>query len=402
MSVFDHVPKAPVDPIFGVKQAYTNDKDPNKVDLGVGAYRDNDGKPWVLPAVREAEKINFDNHPNHEYLNIDGLPEFIKGSAQVALGDAIAGKTDRVTSIQALSGTGSLRVAGEFFRKFMPGKPLYLTAPTWSNHFSVFQDAGIEVKTYRYYSPQTLGLDYVNLLEDLKAATPGSIIILHACAHNPTGVDPTQEQWQGILDVFKTNKLFPFFDMAYQGFATGDLQRDNYAIRLFAEQGLDIMVAQSFAKNFGLYGERVGALHVVLSNPDATENVKSQLKLIARAMYSNPPSYGARIVSIILSKPELYQMWKDNMKLMSGRIDEMRKQLYAELKKLNTPGSWEHIINQIGMFTYTGLNEAQVARLTSDFHIYLLKSGRISMCGLNTNNVAYVAKAIHAVVTEKQ
>lgn len=400
MSLFSHIPLAPVDPVFGVKAAYNADKSPDKMDLGVGAYRTNEGKPWILPCVKEAERIYQESNFNHEYLDIGGIPDLYQGAAKIVFGDVFDGY-NRVSSIQVLSGTGSLRVGGEFIKKFLPAT-VYLTNPTWSNHFSVFKDAGLEVKSFRYFDPKTLGLDYNGLIEDLKAAPAGSIIVLHACAHNPTGVDPTLDQWKGIAEVFKTNKLIPFFDMAYQGFATGDLDRDASAIRLFASLGFELFVGQSFAKNFGLYGERVGAFHVLSATPESEKLVKSQLLLIARAMYSNPPSYGARIVSIVFNQPELFALWKQNMKEMSGRIMAMRQSLYDGLIKLNTPGDWKHILNQIGMFTYTGLNEAQVGRLTSEFHIYLLKSGRISMCGITTKNVDYLAKAINAVVTEKR
>jgi len=246
-----------------------------------------------------------------------------------------------------------------------------------------------------------LGLDLEGLIEDIKNAPDGSIIILHACAHNPTGVDPTQEQWKSIAEVLKSKKHIPFFDCAYQGFATGSLERDRFAMEYFANQGFEFFIAQSFAKNFGMYGERVGCFHIVCK-AETSEKVASQLKLVARPMYSNPPTFGARIVTTVLKNPELYNEWKQNLITMSSQIKQVRELLYKELTEtLKTPGDWRHILNQIGMFTYTGLSEAQCDRLTKDFHIYLLKSGRISMTGINTSNVAYLAKAINAVVTGK-
>jgi len=305
-----------------------------------------------------------------------------------------------VVSIQSLSGTGALRLGGEFIAKFLPGRTIYISDPTWGNHKAVFSNSGLKHKDYRYFNAKTLGLDFEGFVEDLKKAPEGSVILLHACAHNPTGVDPTQEQWKILADVIKSRNQVPFFDCAYQGFATGSLERDRFAMEYFANQGFEMFIAQSYAKNFGMYGERVGCFHTVCK-PETSEAVRSQLKLVARPMYSNPPSYGARIVTTVINDPELFNEWKDNLLTMSGRINQVRDLLFKELKALNTPGTWDHILNQIGMFTYTGLSESQCDRLTNEFHVYLLKSGRISMAGINTHNVSYLAKAINAVVTGK-
>uniref|UniRef100_A0A1B0DRF7 aspartate transaminase n=1 Tax=Phlebotomus papatasi TaxID=29031 RepID=A0A1B0DRF7_PHLPP len=237
------------------------------------------------------------------------------------------------------------------------------------------------------------------MIADLEAAPEGSVIILHACAHNPTGCDPTQEQWKKIADVCEAKKLFPFFDSAYQGFASGDPIRDAFAVRYFVSRGFEMLCAQSFAKNFGLYSERIGNLTIVFNNPAKMPAVVSQVSLLIRGMFSNPPAYGSRIVGTILTDPKLREEWMTCIKAMSARIRQMRKMLYDNLVALKTPGIWKHIIEQIGMFSYTGLNEAQSKRLVEEFHIYLLKSGRISMCGLNEKNVEYVAKAIHTVIT---
>jgi len=293
-----------------------------------------------------------------------------------------------------------LRLGGEFIAKFLPGKVIYISDPTWGNHKAVFTNSGLKQKEYRYFNAKTLGLDFDGMIEDLKNAPDGSVILLHACAHNPTGVDPSQEQWKVIAEVLKSKSHIPFFDCAYQGFATGSLERDRFAMEYFANQGFEMFIAQSYAKNFGMYGERVGCFHVV-SKPDTSEAVASQLKIVARPMYSNPPSYGARIVVTVLKDPVLFAQWKQDLVTMSGRIKQVRELLTQELKKLGTPGDWSHIKNQIGMFTYTGLNEPQCDRLIKDFHVYLLKSGRISMAGINTSNVSYLAKAINAVVTGK-
>jgi len=396
--MFHHVPLAPVDPVFGTSLAFQADPHPDKINLGVGAYRTNDGKPWILPCVRKAEERILKSDVNHEYLPIDGLKELLTVSARLILGEFAEKNPDKVVSVQSLSGTGALRIGGEFISKWLTGRTVYISDPTWSNHKSVFANSGLKHSDYKYFSSKTLGLDYEGMIGDLKKAPEGSIILLHACAHNPTGVDPTPEQWQGIAEVMKTHKLFPFFDCAYQGFATGSLERDRYAMELFSKLGFEMIIAQSYAKNFGMYGERIGCFHVVC-HPENAEPVRSQLKLVVRAMYSNPPSYGARIVTTVVNDPELFQEWKENLLTMSGRINQVRELLYNELKKLGTPGDWSHILNQIGMFTYTGLSETHCDRLTKDYHIYLLKSGRISMAGINTHNAVYLAKSIHSVVT---
>jgi len=355
----------------------------------------------VLPCVKKAEEIIFKANVDHEYLPIDGLKELQVESAKLMLGDFYAKNPKSVVSIQSLSGTGALRIGGEFINKFLPGRTIYISDPTWGNHKAVFTSSGLKHKDYRYFNSKTLGLDFEGFIEDVKNAPDGSIILLHACAHNPTGVDPTQEQWKAIAEVLKSKKHVPFFDCAYQGFATGSLERDRFAMEYFANQGFEMFIAQSFAKNFGMYGERVGCFHIVCK-AETSEQVTSQLKLVARPMYSNPPSFGARIVTTVLKNPELYNEWKQNLITMSGRIKQVRELLYKELTEtLKTPGDWRHILNQIGMFTYTGLSESQCERLTKDFHVYLLNSGRISMTGINTSNVAYLAKAINAVVTGK-
>uniref|UniRef100_A0A1B0CM65 aspartate transaminase n=1 Tax=Lutzomyia longipalpis TaxID=7200 RepID=A0A1B0CM65_LUTLO len=257
-------------------------------------------------------------------------------------------------------------------------------------------------KTYRYWDPVLRGINFEGMMADLEAAPEGSVIVLHACAHNPTGCDPTQEQWKQIADVCESRKLFPFFDSAYQGFASGDPIKDAFAVRYFVSRGFELICSQSFAKNFGLYSERVGNLTFVLNSTAKMPPVMSQVSLLIRGMYSNPPAYGSRVVGTILTDPNLRAEWMSCIKTMSSRIIQVRKLLYDNLVALKTPGSWKHIIEQIGMFSYTGLNEEQSVRLVEEFHIYMLKSGRISMCGLNEKNVEYVAKSIHTVVTEKK
>lgn len=288
--------------------------------------------------------------------------------------------------------------------KFIP-KPtptIYLSSPTWANHNQIFSNVNLPIKTYPYFSAKTKGLDFEGMINGLQSAPKGSVILLHACAHNPTGVDPTKEQWEEIATVIRNQNHFPFFDCAYQGFASGSLSQDNFAIRYFVEQGFELCIAQSFAKNFGLYGERAGAFHFVASPgaqaQDTCKRIASQLAILQRSEISNPPAYGARIASTILNDPKLFAEWEDDLRTMSGRIIDMRKALKSELDKLETPGNWDHIMNQIGMFSFTGLTEEQVGAIRDKWHVYMTKNGRVSMAGLNTNNVQYFAKAMDDVV----
>jgi len=401
-STFDTVPTAPVDPILGITQAYNADTSPNKVNLGVGAYRDDNGKPYVLKVVRKVEQ-QLVNNPNidKEYIPIDGLPDFVKLTSKLILGDnSPALKEGRVVTAQSLSGTGALRIGTAFIKQFFPqNTTVLLSNPTWANHQSIMNHAGVPFKLYRYWSDKTKSLDFEGLIEDLNAAPEGSVVLLHVCAHNPTGVDPTKEQWQKIANVMQSKKLFPFFDCAYQGFATGDLDGDAYAVRLFVERGFELFVTQSYAKNIGLYGERIGAFNIVLNSTKNVEAVRSQVKVIIRAMYSSPPAWGARIVATVLGNTELFNEWVQELKMMSHRIKEMRQALYNRLKENGTPGNWNHIVDQIGMFSYTGLNAAQCDILTKKYHVYLVSNGRVSMAGFNSKNFNYVADAIKDAVT---
>ena len=301
--------------------------------------------------------------------------------------------------MQSLSGTGALRLGGEFLRRFYPGnKTILMPTPTWGNHGPIFKDSGLAVGSYRYFDPKTNGLDLAGMLADLKAAPEGSIVLLHACAHNPTGVDPSAEQWREIAQVCKERNLFPFFDMAYQGFASGKPDKDAAAVRAFVSSGHSILLAQSYAKNFGLYGERVGALSVVCADAKEAEAVASQLKIVIRPMYSNPPVHGARLVSTILQSQDLTKLWAQEVDHMAQRIISMRTKLRSLLEnKYRSSMPWNHITDQIGMFCYTGLKAEQVARLTKDYHVYLTKDGRISIAGITEANVEHLASSIHNV-----
>jgi len=294
-----------------------------------------------------------------------------------------------------------LRIGFEFVKKFLPGRAIYIPNPTWENHKNIIVDVGLDCQVYTYYDPKTKGLDFDGYIKSIEEAPEGSVFLIHAIAHNPTGVDPTPEQWQTIAKTVQKKNHFTYFDSAYQGFASGSLEKDSYPISVWNELGMEFFVAQSFAKNFGLYGTRTGAFHVVTKDPKVTGPVASQLKRIVRVMYSNPPSFGARLITMIVNTPELFAMWQQDMVTMSDRLKLCRKLLYDELVKLGTPGDWTHVTKQIGMFTYTGLTVEQVENMIEHYHVFLLKSGRVSLAGINTKNVAYVAKAIDGVVTGK-
>lgn len=330
-------------------------------------------------------------------------------------------------AVQTISGTGAVHLGGLFLAKFLSRPTVYLSTPTWANHHQVFTNVGLPVEWYPYYSPQTKLLDFENMLATLRRTPPGSIILLHACAHNPTGIDPTTDQWMSIAQVMQEHSLIPFFDCAYQGFASGSLSRDNWAIRYFIDQGFDILIAQSFSKNLGLYGQRVGCLHIVVggtasktthaagapptsststtdtdANTDAAKRITSQLSVLQRSEISNPPIYGAQLASIVLNSSTLFEEWQQDLRAMADRLARMRQYLKDELDSLQTPGQWDCLVKQIGMFVYTGLSDTQVQELRRKWHVYMTEDGRISVAGLNTRNVKYCAQAIDDVVRRTQ
>uniref|UniRef100_A0A0A1X384 Aspartate aminotransferase n=1 Tax=Zeugodacus cucurbitae TaxID=28588 RepID=A0A0A1X384_ZEUCU len=398
-SWFADVKLAPPDPILGITEAFLKDKNPKKTNLGVGAYRDDDSKPWVLPSVKEAQNRVIAKNMNKEYAPIHGLADFYNKSVELALGkDSEILKNKCNATVQSLSGTGALRVGAAFLGLFWKGeRVVYLPTPTWPNHKPIFMHSGLKVANYGYYDPNTRALNEQALFESLCKIPERSIVLLHACAHNPTGVDPNSEQWCEISHIMKSRHLYPFFDLAYLGFASGDIDRDAEAVRIFSAEGHQFALAQSYAKNMGLYGERVGSFTFVCSSKDEAERVTSNLKTIIRPMYSNPPVHGARIAIEIFKDEKLFCMWLDDLKTMATRTITMRKQLKETLVALGSKQSWEHITNQIGMFCYTGLKPEQVARLIKDYSIYMTKDGRIAVVGLTTKNVAYVAASIYAV-----
>jgi len=396
-STWAKVPQGPPDAILGITEAFKADSFGEKINLGVGAYRDDQGKPYVLPSVREAEDKVVSAQLNKEYAGITGVPEFTKAAAILAYGpDSSA--LERLVITQSISGTGALRIGGAFLQRWFPGaKKIYIPTPSWANHAAVFKDSGLEVEKYRYYNKETIGLDFEGMVADIKGAPKGSIFLLHACAHNPTGVDPTPEQWKEISEAVKAGGHFAFFDMAYQGFASGSTDQDAFPVRHFVEQGHNVALAQSFAKNMGLYGERVGAFSIVCADADEKKRVDSQIKILVRPLYSNPPVHGARVASTILNDPALNKQWLGEVKGMADRIITMRALLKKELEALGSKYDWSHITSQIGMFAYTGLTPEQMDKLAKEHSVYATKDGRISVAGITTGNVKRLAAAIHAV-----
>ncbi|MCJ1400253.1 aspartate transaminase aat1 [Xylographa trunciseda] len=386
--------------ILGITEAFKADSFAEKINLGVGAYRDDKGKPYVLPSVRTAEKQIIESHMDKEYAGITGVPSFTKAAAILAYGpDSAPIKEDRVVITQSISGTGALRIGGEFLARFYPnGKKIFIPTPSWANHNAVFKDSGLDVQKYRYYNKDTIGLDFEGMVADLRSAPDGSMVLLHACAHNPTGIDPTEAQWKQISDVVKEKKHYPFFDMAYQGFASGDTNKDAFPIRHFIEEGHNLCLAQSFAKNMGLYGERVGAFSIITESSEEKKRVDSQLKILVRPLYSNPPVHGARIASEILNDPGLNKQWLGEVKGMADRIISMRALLKKNLEDIGSKHDWSHITSQIGMFAYTGLTPVQMDQLAKE-HVYATKDGRISVAGITTGNVKRLAEAIHKVTS---
>jgi aspartate aminotransferase len=398
-SWWSNVEMGPPDAILGISEAFKRDTSPRKMNLGVGAYRDDAGKPYVLPSVRQAESIIQGSNMDKEYLGITGLASFTKAAGELAFDKSSSVLADkRNVTVQGVSGTGSLMLGSRFLNKFFGGnKVVYLPKPTWGNHPAILTSAGLGFDYYRYYDPSNCGFDSAGAMEDINNIPENSIIMLHACAHNPTGVDPKPEHWQEISAICKKRNILPFFDMAYQGFASGDIDKDAAALRMFIDEGHNVLLSQSFAKNMGLYGERVGAFTVVCADAEEAKRVESQVKIIVRALYSNPPCNGARIASTILNDEALRAQWLVEVKGMADRIISMRDQLTNNLIKEGSTRDWAHINDQIGMFCYTGLTVEQVNNITNNFSVYMTKDGRVSVAGISSNNVEYLAHAMHQV-----
>lgn len=374
--------------ILGISQECQADKDPNKINLTIGVYRTEDGQPYVLPCVREAEDILNEMNLNHEYLVQDGLSEFNSVTQKFLFGEdspLIANK--QIFTIQAVAGTGAVRLGMGFLQTILPKVHFSIPDISWQNHATILSSIGVPYTTYRYLKDDGCTFNYEAVLHDLALLPEESVVLLHSCAHNPSGCDPTDEQWVGILNVVKERRLFPFFDNAYQGFVSGDPDVDAYSIRLFAQHNIPMIVACSFSKNFGLYGERIGALHLVASSEDEAKRSATVLRAVARTLYSTCPTFGARIVSFILSDPDRRDHWKRECASMANRLNEIRRELYEKLVARNVKGTWEHVIIQRGMFSYTGISAENVKILKEKHHVYMLTDGRISLPGLNHKNI---------------
>lgn len=351
-SLFSGLDVLPGDPIFGLMKQYAQDPAEFKASLTIGVYRDENDQPWVLPTVKKVEThIAADAATNHEYLPMEGLAPFVSAARDLLFGNPDPKLAARIGSLQTISGTGAVHLGARFLADSLQPKRIWVSDPTWANHHAILDvaAANVEQKLYPYYDSKTCSLNFKGMMHTLETeAQEGDLVLLHACAHNPTGIDPSKEQWKQIADLCERKRLFPFFDSAYQGFASGDPAEDAWAVRHFVERGtLELVVAQSFSKNFGLYGQRVGAFHIVAASEDARDKALSHLIFLQRAEISNPPVYGARIVAVILGNEDLRREWEQDLLTMSGRIKTMRSALFNELQRLQTPGNWDHIVNQV-------------------------------------------------------
>lgn len=404
------IPLAPPDKILGISEAYAKDSNTKKINLGVGAYRDNSGKPIIFPSVKLAEKVLLETETEKEYTGIIGNKNFqnivknfiFNNSGKDANGAKLI-LEGRIVSSQTISGTGSLRVIADFLNRFYSGKKIYVPKPTWANHIAVFTDAGLEAEFYAYYDTAKNDLDYEQLKHSLNNADNESVVLLHACCHNPTGMDLTSEQWDEVLQIIQQRKLYPLIDMAYQGFASGSPYEDIGLVRkmtkLAAEGKLEsFALCQSFAKNMGLYGERTGSISIVTDSKDKATAIESQLKKLIRPIYSSPPIHGSKIVETIFSNQELFQSWLDDLDKVVGRLNTVRNKLYEKLDKTNY--NWDHLLKQRGMFVYTGLSKEQMIELREKYSVYATEDGRFSISGINDNNVEYLADAINKVVNK--
>ena len=397
-SIFSAVEMAPRDPILGLNEAFAADERTTKVNLGVGVYFDESGKIPLLNAVKQAEKARVESLPTRGYQPIDGIPAYNQAVQTLLFGkESPLLAAGRVITVQGLGGTGALKVGADYLRRLLPSAKVYISDPSWENHRALFEAAGFTVETYPYYDAKTRGVDFAGMKACLNALPADSIVVLHACCHNPTGADLTEAQWRESIEIMKSRGLVPFLDMAYQGFADG-IAKDALALNLFAASGLQFLVSSSFSKSFSLYGERVGALSVVTASKDESARVLSQIKRVIRTNYSNPPSHGGSVVAAVLSTPELRALWESELAGMRDRIRAMRHSLVEKLQAKGVAQDFSFIVEQRGMFSYTGLSAEQVARLQKEFGVYAVSSGRICIAALNTRNIDYVVDAVTAVL----
>jgi aromatic-amino-acid transaminase len=397
-SLFAAVDMAPRDPILGLNEQFNADPNPAKVNLGVGVYYDDNGKLPLLKCVAAAEKQMLEAPKARGYLPIDGIATYDKAVQGLVFGaDSAAVREGRIATVQGLGGTGGLKLGADFLKRLNPDAQVLISDPSWENHRALFEYAGFQVGTYPYYDAARRGINFDGMLAALKSAAPGTIVVLHACCHNPTGYDITLDQWSQVIAAVKAQGLVPFLDMAYQGFGEG-IAEDGAVIGLFMDAGLDFFVSTSFSKSFSLYGERVGALSIVTRSKEEADRVLSQLKRVIRTNYSNPPTHGAQVVATVLTNPELRKLWEDELAGMRQRIKEMRSALVAKLKAAGVTQDMSFITQQKGMFSYSGLSKEQMQRLRTEFGVYGVDSGRICVAALNSKNIDYVAQAIAKVI----
>jgi aromatic-amino-acid transaminase len=384
---------APADPILGVTEAYVADKNPRKVNLGVGVYYDDEGRIPLLECVKRAEEQRLKSSPHRGYLPIDGLAAYDRAVQELVFGSS----QKNIVTVQALGGTGGLKIGADFLKQLLPNSVVWISEPSWENHRQLFEAAGFTVKAYPYYDAATKGLDFKGMQRALESLPAGAIVVLHACCHNPTGVDLSKEQWSSILETVKSRRLLPFLDLAYQGFADG-LEVDGHAARLFAGAMTPVFLSSSFSKSFSLYGERVGALSVVTASADEAARVLSNLKRVVRAIYSNPPTHGSQVVATVLASSELKALWEQELGGMRERIKAMRRRLVDEVRQRAPGFDFGFVLEQRGMFSYSGLTKQQVGRLRDEFSIYTIDTGRICVAALTSKNVDAVADAIAKVI----
>ncbi|MEJ8838431.1 amino acid aminotransferase [Ramlibacter sp. AN1133] len=398
MSLFTAVEMAPRDPILGLTEQFVADPNPKKVNLGVGVYYDDNGKLPLLQCVQKAEEKMMAAHAARGYLPIDGIAAYDAAIKSLVFGaDSEVVKAGRVATVQALGGTGGLKIGADFLHKLNPQAKVLISDPSWENHRGIFRDAGFTVETYPYYDADKRGINFDGMLTALGTAEAGTVVVLHACCHNPTGYDLTPAQWDQVVAAVKARKLVAFLDMAYQGFAQG-IAEDGLAVQKFVASGEDFFVSTSFSKSLSLYGERVGALSVLCHDKDEATRVLSQLKIVIRTNYSNPPTHGGQVAATILNTPELRALWEEELAAMRVRIKQMRVAIVDKLKAAGVKRDFSFIAQQVGMFSYSGLTKDQMLRLRNEFGVYGIDSGRICVAALNSKNIDYVVECIAKVV----
>ncbi len=397
-SIFSAIDMAPRDPILGITEAFNADTNPDKINLGVGVYYDDNGKVPLLECVRQAEEVLMQQLAPRTYLPIEGLAAYDKAVQELVFGaDSKVIQDKRAVTVQAIGGTGALKIGADFLQRFAPGAQVYISDPSWENHRALFESAGFTVNTYSYYDAATRGVNFDGMLADVKAMPKGSIVLLHACCHNPTGADISPAQWDQVIAAVVAGGLIAFLDMAYQGFGTG-IAEDGAVVNKFANAGVPLLISNSFSKSFSLYGERVGALSVVAASAEEAARLLSQLKRVVRTNYSNPPVHGGKVVATALTTPALRQLWEDELAGMRVRIKEMRNAFVQKLKEKAPGHNFDFVREQVGMFSYSGLTKAQVERLRTEHSIYAVDTGRICVAALNSKNIDRVIDAIAKVL----